>query len=407
MVSTPPSLTPGTPRMLVLLCFVGLLVGGQLNRAIYRWAWNPRQISPWSAPPEGAAPRTWTDCIPVVGWWPLRRESELHGKAFWVRPMFLELACAIGLPALYWWEVQGDRMTSVAFLAHAVLFWLMLVATFIDIDEKTIPDFVTIPGTLIALTWVVVTRGQSLLPGMVEPATDPVVLSNSLVDWSPSLNGMSGLLLGLFCWFGWCYGLLPKTIYFRGGIAKGIRFLVASIVRDKWSAWIGGMGAIGVCLIAAVWALGQFGGQPLPWQSLLSSLVGLAFGGGIVWAIRIVAGYVLGVEAMGFGDVTLMAMIGAFLGWQAALMTFFLAPFTSIVIAVTQWVMTGRRDIPFGPFLCAAAAIVIIQWDIFWIQWKPVFALGLLVPMIIAVCVVLMGVMLAILQVIKRLIGVA
>ena len=388
--------------MLVLLFLIGLLVGGQLNRAIYRWAWTPRAISPWSNPPEGIEPRTWSDCIPVIGWWSMRRESKLHGKGFWIRPMLLELACAIGLPTLYWWEVSGGKMFPSAFFAHAVLFWLMLVATFIDIDEKTIPDYVTIPGTLIALLWVVVTSGRSLLPDAAPPLTEPVVLTNSLAQWTPNLDTSAGLMLGIFCWFGWCYGLLPKTFYFRRGFVTGIRFLLASIARDRFSKWIGGIGLVGVCYIAAIWALGG-----IAWQALLSSLVGLAFGGGIVWAIRIVAGYVLQVEAMGFGDVTLMAMIGAFLGWQAALMTFFLAPFTSVVIALTQWVMTGRRDIPFGPFLCAAASIVIIEWDSLWIRWEPVFGLGLLIPMILAVGIVLMGVMLAILQVIKRLIGVA
>ena len=45
-------------------------------------------------------------------------------------------------------------------------------------------------------------------------------------------------------------------------------------------------------------------------------------GGGIVWAVRIIASQALGVEAMGFGDVTLMCMIGAFVGWQPALLIF-------------------------------------------------------------------------------------
>ena len=73
-------------------------------------------------------------------------------------------------------------------------------------------------------------------------------------------------------------------------------------------------------------------------------------------------------EAMGFGDVTLMAMIGAFLGWQAAVLTFFLAPFFGLAHALWKLVtylgkrLSGRqsssadRELPFGPYLSMAAS---------------------------------------------------
>ena len=80
------------------------------------------------------------------------------------------------------------------------------------------------------------------------------------------------------------------------------------------------------------------------WESLLSALVGLAFAGGLIWSVRIIAGRALGVEAMGFGDVTLMAMIGTFLGWQAAFLVFFLAPLTAVLIA-PQSMLTVRAGL--------------------------------------------------------------
>ena len=83
----------------------------------------------------------------------------------------------------------------------------------------------------------------------------------------------------------------------------------------------------------------------------------MAVGGVAVWLVRIVGSLALGQEAMGFGDVTLMGMIGAFLGWQPALLVFFLAPFTGVLIAVSQWLLTGRKDIAYGPFLCLAALL--------------------------------------------------
>ena len=402
-----------------LLFVVGLVVGGQINRAIYEWAWNKRLISPWSPKPKDAAKRTWADCIPVWGWWLLRRESKLHGKGFWVRPMLLELGCAFGLAALYHWVVvEGAQLPAASgnptqwqstlhwtFLANAILFGFMAIATFIDFDEKTIPDYVTLPGTIVALLFAVF-AADSFLPVLAPgpaPAPTPVpILLSSPNNWPVWMDGTSGLIVGFICWLGWCYGLLPKTVYFRRGVIKGICFLLASIRRHPWTKRFLLLAVVGLAGISAVY----FAGGSM-WQCMLSSLVGMAFGGGLVWAIRIVSRYVLGVEAMGFGDVTLMAMIGAFLGWQAALVTFFLAPFTSLLLALSQWLLTGRRDIPFGPFLCAGAAIVMIGWGMIWERYAGGFAMGLLIPAIIMVAIALMGIMLALLQVIKRMLGIS
>ena len=60
-------------------------------------------------------------------------------------------------------------------------------------------------------------------------------------------------------------------------------------------------------------------------------------GGGLTWGVRIFGSLAFRKEAMGFGDVTLMGMIGAFLGWQAAVMTFFLGAFLGLGHAVWKF----------------------------------------------------------------------
>ncbi len=50
-------------------------------------------------------------------------------------------------------------------------------------------------------------------------------------------------------------------------------------------------------------------------------MTGLIAGGGLTWILRLVSSVLLGQEALGFGDVTLMAMIGSFVGWQPILAT--------------------------------------------------------------------------------------
>jgi leader peptidase (prepilin peptidase)/N-methyltransferase len=66
---------------------------------------------------------------------------------------------------------------------------------------------------------------------------------------------------------------------------------------------------------------------------------------------------------MGGGDVKLLAMIGAFMGWQMALLTFFLAPFLGIVIGVINLVTKKDHTIPYGPFLSIAALVVLFWAD--------------------------------------------
>jgi prepilin signal peptidase PulO-like enzyme (type II secretory pathway) len=153
---------------------------------------------------------------------------------------------------------------------------------------------------------------------------------------------------------------------------------------------------MGTVAIACLWAVG--GGA---WAGLLTALVGLATSGGIVWAVRLIGTAALRREAMGFGDVTLMMMVGTFLGWQACLMAFFLAPFAALVIGVAQFVFRRDDVIPYGPFLCLASAAVVVAWAPIWTWAQPLFGQGALVPLVLIVCLMLLGVMLAVWQAIK------
>lgn len=152
---------------------------------------------------------------------------------------------------------------------------------------------------------------------------------------------------------------------------------------------IAGMGMVVAALVFVVWAIG---GQR--WHALLTSLVGLAFGGALIWGIRVAAGLALGVEAMGFGDVTLLAMIGAFFGWQPVLIVFLLSPFAGAVIALLQWLISGEREIAYGPFLCAAALLVLVRWPYMWDRWGFAFLFGKWIPIACFGCLVPMALML-------------
>lgn len=96
----------------------------------------------------------------------------------------------------------------------------------------------------------------------------------------------------------------------------------------------------------------------LPWLSWQDSLFGILLGGGSLFAVA--AGYELLTkkEGMGGGDIKLLAMIGAFLGWKAVLPVIFLSSLTGTLIGVPLMLIKGeggRLAIPFGPFLACAA----------------------------------------------------
>ncbi len=105
--------------------------------------------------------------------------------------------------------------------------------------------------------------------------------------------------------------------------------------------------------------------------SWLDSLLGILVGGGIIYAIIRGSRLILGVDGMGGGDVTLAAMIGAFLGWKLLLLGLFLAVLVGAAVALALLAAGrkgGKDPIPFGPFLALGGAV-----SLFWgkeiLQW--------------------------------------
>lgn len=408
---------------LAALAAIGACVGAALNWAIYRFAPARRRIGPWCDPAAEARPGSWFDLLPVVGWLLLRRDSPLHGRGYWIRPLLLEL-CVAGLFAgLYWWETTALGLARgvavpasppltfdfagpslvlavhLNYLSHVLLISFMIAATFIDIDERTIPDAIAVPCTLLGL-WLAAIAPLSLPIDQARRMTT----GGQVVDflhlaspnpWPNSLNGALGqwpLLAGLACFWLWCFALLPRTWRMRRGLDTAITLFLGKIVRDPFSWLVAAMALAGSVGIWGIYKLG-----PPHWMGLLTALVGMAGSASLVWAVRLIGVAVLRREAMGFGDVTLMAMIGAFLGWQAGVLVFFIAPVLALLFGLVQLV---RREaaIPYGPFLCAAALALIVGWGWAWDSVRNVFELGWLVPAVLGGCMVLLAVLLALLQ---------
>jgi leader peptidase (prepilin peptidase)/N-methyltransferase len=106
--------------------------------------------------------------------------------------------------------------------------------------------------------------------------------------------------------------------------------------------------------------LGLIGGATVLPVGLINALLGVAIGGGILWVLALASPYFFGKEGMGGGDIKLLAMIGAFLGWKPALLTIMIGSLTGSVIGISLIAFRFmKRDeyIPFGPFLVLGALL--------------------------------------------------
>jgi len=99
---------------------------------------------------------------------------------------------------------------------------------------------------------------------------------------------------------------------------------------------------------------------PLWLQVLAGAVLGYLVGGGVVWLVRIGGSAAFGREAMGMGDVHLMAGVGACVGWIDVTLAFFAAAFVGLVWTALSTVRSGaaRRAMPYGPFLAIAVVLV-------------------------------------------------
>jgi leader peptidase (prepilin peptidase) / N-methyltransferase len=95
----------------------------------------------------------------------------------------------------------------------------------------------------------------------------------------------------------------------------------------------------------------------------VAAALGILLGGGVLYGIAAAYYLVRREEGMGMGDVKMLAMIGAFLGWRSVLLTLILSSFVGAVVGVV--LMTAKREglkyaLPFGTFLALAAFVAML-----------------------------------------------
>jgi leader peptidase (prepilin peptidase)/N-methyltransferase len=162
----------------------------------------------------------------------------------------------------------------------------------------------------------------------------------------------------IWAYMAWRHGLTIETI--RGALFCTILLGIAMtdarqyIIPDEFT-W-GGL-VIGLLFSLA-------GGLP----GLGTALLGAAVGFGLLWLVGTVGTWVFKEDAMGGGDIKMMAMVGAFVGWQGVLLTIFLGALVGSLVFVPLLLVGQKKLVPFGIFLSIGAAIAseagpaIIAW---------------------------------------------
>jgi leader peptidase (prepilin peptidase)/N-methyltransferase len=125
------------------------------------------------------------------------------------------------------------------------------------------------------------------------------------------------------------------------------------IIPDEFSL---GSGVLGLILAPFVSGI-----------TLMEAALGVLVGVGILWGVAKLGTWLFKKEAMGGGDIKMMGMVGAFLGYQGVLLTIFLgALLGSVVFGPISW-KTGKL-VPFGIFLAVGAAVA-YAWGDAIVQW--------------------------------------
>jgi leader peptidase (prepilin peptidase) / N-methyltransferase len=143
--------------------------------------------------------------------------------------------------------------------------------------------------------------------------------------------------------------ILPDVITLRG-TAAGLLFSLLAPVEDGTAKFL-----LGLMQLPVV--------HPVLF-SLCDSLIGALVCGGFLWVVAEVYYRVRKIEGLGFGDIKLMGMVGAFLGVRLALLTIMLGSFMGAVVGLAYIKFAGkdsRYELPFGSFLGIAAIIAALR----------------------------------------------
>jgi len=156
--------------------------------------------------------------------------------------------------------------------------------------------------------------------------------------------------LGVFLRFGFNFQAVTGCLLFTG-------LLVAAVIDLEEGLIPNGL-TLGLALIGFAASLLPFGLDPL------DSLFGILVGGGFLLLFALLGRLIFKREALGGGDLKLLAAIGAFVGWKLVLLAAFIGVVLGAIVGGVRWAVTGQRELPFGPFLAVGGMTAFLAGEL-------------------------------------------
>ncbi|MAX22944.1 MAG: hypothetical protein CMJ19_00450 [Phycisphaeraceae bacterium] len=407
----------------VLIACYGACVGSFLNVVIYRLPEGKSIVTPPSACPHcGKTLRMWEN-IPVLAWFFLGGKcARCKTPISFQYPAieFLTGALFLAVPIIYYhtdwvntaWAYAGLAGSWPILVVHVMLIAALIAATMIDIRHYIIP--LGIPYVIVLLALIVYPVATYLKPDFA--SVIPLTQSGGVTI---ALGGLVGLIVANVLLR---LGILPYSFADEQewleqvqkehpelfeqqkksdhvldenasgqAVQDGEKTKPASVASDDghhhtpidmyllYPHTRREMGKEALFLLLPL--LGMIGGFFLKshwpeiagmiWLRVLGTVIlGYISGGAVIWLTRILGSIAFGKEAMGLGDVHLLAAIGAVLGPMEPIYVFFLAPFFGLLAALISFgvarIYKGQaRVIPYGPYLAGATLVVMFARQFF------------------------------------------
>ena len=368
----------------VMLFALGTCLGSFLNVIVYRLPRGESIVFPSSHCPHCGRAIKWYDNIPILSFLLLRGRCRFCKAPISPRYLVIELLTAVlvcGLYVCYFVLEMRDgagRFTRAwpMFAAHAALLCGLLASSVVDIQLFIVP---------LPVMWFCAAVGIAAAAVRPHPFMPPASPAAALA----SVGAIIGLFVGKgMLHLGWLQESFldaedepslpsdeaterPESVSIsasqgvdpRSEILRELLFLTPAILLAVGGWFLAArVPAVGGPLEALLGCQtnGRLG-KHLAYG--MGGVFGLLVGGSLIWGTRILGTLVFGREAMGMGDVHILAAVGAVTGWQVSVLTFFAAPLFGLVWALHLLITRGKRELPYGPWLAVGALAVMLFYD--------------------------------------------